>query len=60
MERKQSQRRVTQTLIRSLGLAQEKLKIEEGLEDIRKGDTYGPFFSAKEMVCFLNQQKKKI
>ena len=34
-------------------------EIAEGLEDIRKGRTYGPFHSAEEMIRFLHAEVKK-
>ncbi|MCA1626246.1 MAG: AbrB/MazE/SpoVT family DNA-binding domain-containing protein [Acidobacteria bacterium] len=33
--------------------------IEEGLEDIKKGRTYGPFDTAEEMVVSLQSNMKK-
>jgi AbrB family looped-hinge helix DNA binding protein len=33
--------------------------IEESLEDIRKGRTYGPFNTAEEMIASLKQNLKK-
>jgi AbrB family looped-hinge helix DNA binding protein len=33
--------------------------IEEGLEDIRKGRTYGPFDTADEMIASLQRNLKK-
>jgi AbrB family looped-hinge helix DNA binding protein len=34
-------------------------EIAEGLDDIRKGRTYGPFESAEEMIRFLHAQVKE-
>ena len=34
-------------------------RIEEGLEDIRKGRTYGPFDTAEEMIASLKQNIKQ-
>jgi AbrB family looped-hinge helix DNA binding protein len=33
-------------------------RIEEGLEDIRKGRTYGPFDTAEEMIASLQRNIK--
>lgn len=33
--------------------------IAQGLEDIRKGRTYGPFDTAEKMVSFLKKQSKR-
>ena len=34
-------------------------EIAEGLEDIRKGRTYGPFDTAAEMIAHMKGQLKK-
>lgn len=34
-------------------------EIAEGLDDIRKGRTYGPFGTAEEMIRFLHGSAKK-
>ena len=34
-------------------------RIDEGLEDIRKGRTYGPFDSADEMIESLRRNQKR-
>jgi len=34
-------------------------RLEEGLEDFRRGRSYGPFGSAKEAVQFLHTEVKK-
>ncbi len=35
-------------------------EIAEGLEDIKKGRTYGPFASAKELLHSLHQNARKM
>ena len=44
------------TLIRKNFIDQ---RIDEGLEDIRKGRTYGPFESAEEMMASLQGKMKR-
>ena len=44
------------TLIRKNFIDQ---RIDEGLEDIRKGRTYGPFESAEEMMASLQSKSKR-
>jgi hypothetical protein len=35
-------------------------RLAEGLEDLKKGRTYGPFFSAKDLVRSLHREAKRL